>query len=326
MSSLEEPPASSASSRVAADKFPPAPPLRWWQNRGTRVGILAAGAVVFLALALWPVARGVSRMVMAGWWHGQAETHALAGNFKQAVADMDQAITNAPNNLNFYAERARFRLEAGDFAGSLADYEHIIKANPSYAEAYAYRSRVAQRQGRYTDAVADLTKALELSTASEPEPWNNRAYGRALAKVELPEALTDAERALKLLKLHKPKVPDSAKNAELLRADYDRTEASYLDTRGFVQHLLGNQDQALADLNRALDLHKNCRKVFVAAAEKAEVPAPQLVLLRKEFDRVDAVMLHHRGLVQQALGHEKEADADLQWAEELGYNPAAGVE
>lgn len=326
MSSLEEPPASPATSRVAGDKYPSAPPLRWWQNRGTRVAMLAAGAVLFLALALWPVARGLSRVVMARWWHAQADAHALAGNYKQAVADMDQAIAMAPTNLNYYAERAKFRLEAGDFTGSLADYEHIIKANPGYADAYAYRSRVAQRQGRYADAVPDLTKALELSTATEPEPWNNRAYGRALAKVELPEALTDVERALKLLKLQKPKVPDSAKNAELLRSYYDRTEASYLDTRGYVHHLLGNQEQALADLNRALDLQENCRKLFVAAAEKAELAAPQLDLLRKEFDHVDAVMLHHRGLVQQALGHEKEANADLQWAEELGYNPAAGVE
>ena len=288
--------------------------------------MLAAGAVLFLALALWPVARGVSRVVLARWWHSQADAHALAGDYKQAVADMDQAIAMAPANLNFYADRARFRLEAGDFAGSLADFEHIIKANPGFADAYAYRSRVAQRQGRYADAVPDLTKALELSTASEPEPWNNRAYGRALAKVELPEALTDVERALKLLKLHEPKVPDSNANAELLRTDYRLKEASYLDTRGYVHHLLGNQDQALADLNRAIELHKDCRKVFVAAAEKAKLSAPRLEVMRKEFDHVDAVMLHHRGLVQQALGHEKAADADLQWADELGYNPAAGVE
>jgi len=326
MSSLEEPPASPATSRVAGDKFPSAPPLRWWQNRGTRVAILAAGAVLFLALALWPVARSMSRVVMARWWHGQADAHAKAGDFKQAVADLDQAIAMAPSNLNYYTERAKFRLEARDFAGSLADFEHIIKANPGYADAYAYRSRVAQRQGRYADAVPDLTKALELSTATEPEPWNNRAYGRALAKVELPEALTDVERALKLLKLHAPKVPDSNANAELLRTDHRLKEASYLDTRGYVHHLLGNQEQALEDLNRAIELHKDCRKVFVAAAEKAELSAPQLEDLGKEFDQVDAVMLHHRGLVQQALGHEKEADADLQWSEELGYNPAVGVE
>ena len=326
MTSLKEPPATPASGRVAGDKFASAPPPRWWQNRGTRIALLAAGAVLFLTLALWPVARGVSRMIMVQWWHSQAEAHVLAGDYKQAVADMDQVIANAPNNLNHYAERARLRLEAGDFAGSLADYEHIIKANPGHASAYTYRSQVAQRQGRYADAVADLTKALELSPATEPEPWNNRAYGRALAKVELPDALTDVERALKLFNLQKTHIPDSNSNAELLRSDDNRTEASYLDTRGYVHHLLGNQEQALADLNRAIELNKNCRKVVVAAAEKAKFSAPRLDLIRKEFDRFDAVMLHHRGLVQQALGHEKEANADLQWAEELGYNPAAGVE
>jgi tetratricopeptide (TPR) repeat protein len=326
MTSLEEPPASPPSSRAIGDKLPASPPRRWWEDRGTRIALLAAGAVLFLALALWPVARGVSRMIMVQWWYRQVEAHVLAGDYKQAVADMDQVIANAPTNLNHYSERARLRLEAGDIAGSLADYEHIIKANPSHADAYAQRSRVAQRQGRYADAVADLSKALELSPATEPEPWNNRAYGRALAKVELPEALTDVERALKLLKLQKPRIPDSNINAELLRGDYDRVEASYLDTRGYVQHLLGNQEQALADLNRAIELNKNCRKVYLAAAEKAKVSATRVGLVRKEFDHVDAVMLHHRGLIQQALGHEKEAEADLQWADELGYNPAAGVE
>jgi hypothetical protein len=36
-------------------------------------------------------------------------------------------------------------------------------------------------------------------------------------------------------------------------------------------------------------------------------------------------MYHHRGLVQQKLGHDAEAQDDLRRGEQMGYNPARGV-
>ncbi|MBX9787700.1 MAG: hypothetical protein K2Y37_02195 [Pirellulales bacterium] len=328
MTSLGEPPADPLTGGGASQLSPQptAAPRRWWQQRGTRIALLAAGAVFFLAVSLWPVVRGLSRMGMAQWWENQALAHEFEGNLKQAIADIDQAIAMAPNDLNYYVARAKLHLEAGDTKASLADFEHVIKANPNHAEAYQGRSRVLQREGRHAEALPDLTKALELSTASDPDPWNNRAYGRALANTELSEGLADIERALKLLRRQQADDLAAAADAALVVASYRGAEAGFLDTRGYLQHLLGNQQQALDDLNRAFELHKDYRKAALDEARKMKANAARMTYLQTHLDHTDAVIVHHRGLVHRALGQEKEADADLRWADELGYNPAAGVE
>jgi tetratricopeptide (TPR) repeat protein len=287
--------------------------------------LLAAGAMLFLAISLWPIVRGLSRLGMAQWWQNQAAAHAVEGDLKQAIADINQAIAMAPNDLQYYLARAELHLEAGDTAASLADYNHVIKANPDYAEAYLGRSRVTQRQGRHAEALPDLTKALELSTASDPDPWNNRAYGRALANTELAEGLADVERALKLLKQKQTDAVASAAPAFVL-ASYRGAEAGFLDTRGYLHHLLGKQQPALDDLNRAFELHKEYHKAIIAEAQRVKASPAKVTYLQTHLDHTDAVILHHRGLVHRALGQEQEADADLKWADELGYNPAAGVE
>ncbi|MGD9647372.1 MAG: tetratricopeptide repeat protein [Pirellulales bacterium] len=325
MTQLQDPQADSLERR-AASLEPAAPERRWWQQRGARVGLLIAAGVLFLAVSLWPVVRGLSRVVMANWWADQAKAHALDGDFKQAIADIDQAIAMAPSDLNWYLDRARYHLEAGDFKASLTDFNHVIKANPNNAEAYQGRSRVTQREGRYADALADLTKALELSPASEPAPWNNRAYGRALANTELAEGLDDVERALRLLKQQMTEIPSSAAERAMIVAGFHGEEAGYLDTRGYLQHLLGEQQKALDDLNRAFELHKEYRTAVLDEAKSRNLGDAQLKFLKTHLDHTDAVILHHRGLVHRALGDEKQADADLRWADELGYNPAAGVE
>jgi hypothetical protein len=46
---------------------------------------------------------------------------------------------------------------------------------------------------------------------------------------------------------------------------------------------------------------------------------------KRSSDHEIAVMYHHRGQIQQALGNDALAQADLRKGDRLGYNPAEGV-
>jgi tetratricopeptide (TPR) repeat protein len=102
--------------------------------------------------------------------------------------------------------------------------------------------------------------------------------------------------------------------------------AAYLDTRGLIKHKLGHNEEALADLDRSIQLTAAKRDQWERQAEK-ERPDPRVRKLQAQaFDRDLAVMHHHRSQVHGALQHEAEAQEDAAKARELGFDPAQGIE
>jgi tetratricopeptide (TPR) repeat protein len=158
------------------------------------------------------------------------------------------------------------------------------------------------RLGRHREAIDDFSLQIKETPPSRADPWNNRAYARALANIDLEEALADVEKALAI-------EPDNA---------------AYLDTRGYLHHLLGNNEAALADLDRAVEEIAKERRMRFEAGEQAkqEGVSPELVeQMEREFEQNQSVIYHHRGLVHQALGNAEKAEADNKLAEDLGYDP-----
>jgi tetratricopeptide (TPR) repeat protein len=162
---------------------------------------------------------------------------------------------------------------------------------------------VYQRLARHPEAIRDATQALTLSRGGDPDPWNERAYVRAIAGLELEEGLDDVQQAIDL---------------------YGAPNAAYLDTRGYLYHLLGRQEEALTDLNEAIALAER-EDPWGAAHERRPREGRGGERDRRRHDENLSVLYHHRGLVLAALGRDEEAQADLTRAESLGYNPAGGV-
>jgi tetratricopeptide (TPR) repeat protein len=154
---------------------------------------------------------------------------------------------------------------------------------------------------QHDEAIRDINKAVELQP-TEPNLLNSRAYIRAIANRELKEALADVERAISM----------------------EGENPNFLDTRGYVCFLLGDNERALADLDRALEIGQQQapRGVFMG-----DHPHRGRVLARaiRRHENAMAVMYHHRGQVHKSLGHEELGEADLRQGDALGYNPAAGV-
>lgn len=125
--------------------------------------------------------------------------------------------------------------------------------------------------------------AAQASEKGGSLPDNDMAYFSALLGDHLDDALKQVEKAL----AERPEEP------------------AFLDTRGYILHRMGRNEEALADVQEAVE-----------TLEKAGAPSmgPQA---RKAF----AVIVYHRSLIYDALGKSVEALQDRERVRELGFQP-----
>lgn len=326
------------SRRVDKDGFPI--PSTFEDNpRGTggpdKPATLSKGWVLLLILA--PV---VVALVLGGLFGGGAWTDMLMqsaaskyeeGDMAGALAELDKAATwNKNPPADFYRLRGIVRMELEDLDGAEADLNEMVKLSPDEAMGYTLRSQVYQRQSfresgrnRHAAAIADLGQAIRLSSNSEPMPRNNRAYARALAAMELKEGLADAEQSVALLEKSAvdPLISPSAQRTIALKS----SRAAILDTRGYLHHLLGNQEQALKDLDEALKLSAESDAALFDLQNFQNLPQGRQDRIRKELQESQAVLHHHRSLIHEKAGNADEAKKDREAAKKLGYDPQKGV-
>ena len=108
-----------------------------------------------------------------------------------------------------------------------------------------------------------------------------------------------------------------------LVADNGAPSPELLDTRGYVLHLLGRQQEAVDDLNIAIDSAQNERRRLLLLA--GHVDPGELAYRLRSANHGLAVMHHHRGLACRALGLVGQAEQDLAVAEKKGFDPTRGI-
>lgn len=288
---------------------PPDPFAELEESRPHVVRWLLAGAVVLIILGVVfssYLMRGVDRG-FAAYYQASAKRKFEKGDFAGASEDLDRAIESEPDDPTPYFMRGWCRYEEEMFEASLADFNKVIELSPNYSDGYYARGQVRMRLGRHRDAIDDFTIQIKETPPTRADPWNNRAYARALANVDLEEGLADAEKALAI-------APDNG---------------AYLDTRGYLHHLLGNNEAALADLDHAVERIADERKKNFDATEEAKkegLPPEVAERMEREFEHSQAVIYYHRSLVHKALGNTEQAEADKKLADDLGYDPENGVQ
>lgn len=276
----------------------------WKGSRWVRLGLLAlvlgtaATALLTTEVGKGPrkaLAEGFAQRALRAWQRDELSS---------ALRNLNTALWLDPDQPQWYLERGRLRLETADLSGSLEDLNRYLKAAPASADGYLVRSMTWQRLGQHRNAIDDLSKAIEYLPPGEPLGWNNRAYARAIAGVDLEEALQDVQKAIKLS---------------------DRESSAYIDTRGYIYYLLGDYAAALADMERAVWVaHRESNQIMELLAARNLHPAV-VRRVRRQLDEQLAVIYTHRGMVREKLGMFAEAQADLDLGRELGYNPERGV-
>lgn len=288
---------------AADDSAPqPAAPARRRAGTGKRLFLAAVIAGLVVPTLLAPVAMPLIREAVVAWSLEQATLHEVQDDLPTAVSHMSRAIDWYGQDPELLCMRAMLRLENRDAAGAIADAEQAAREMPTSPTPARVRALASVVAGEPEAAIEAAELAVRLSGAGDPEALNHRAYIRALVGRDLSEALADIDAAL---------------------AARDDEPVEFLDTRGFLLHLLGRQQEAIDQLNLAIDGMQRERRQAMLLAER--VDRVQLARRLRWLDHSLAVMHHHRALACQAIGLEAQAEQDFETARQKGFDPSRGV-
>ena len=278
------------------------PPARRGAGARKRLFIAAVITGLVVPTLLAPVAMPLIREAVVAWSLEQATLHEVQDDLPTAVTHMSRAIEWYGEDSELLCMRAMLRLENRDAAGAIADAELAADEMPTSPTPARVRALASVVAGEPEAAIEAAELAVRLSGPGDPEALNHRAYIRALVGRDLSEALADIDAAL---------------------AVRDDEPVEFLDTRGFVLHLLGRQQEAIDQLNLAIDGMQRERRQALLLAER--VDRVQLARRLRWLDHSLAVMHHHRALACQAIGLEDQAEQDFETARKKGFDPSRGV-
>lgn len=97
-----------------------------------------------------------------GYLMQKANIEDNAGMTKEAIADLDLYISNAPDEYFGYYRRGWFKDKMGDIDGAIEDYTIAITLEPRYAYAYMNRGILWEQKNNTAAAKRDFEKGIEL--------------------------------------------------------------------------------------------------------------------------------------------------------------------
>lgn len=267
------------------------------------VAVALLGLVVpaFFAPAVMPLVREA----VITWSLERAVGREARGQVSAAVAELGRAVDWCPDNAMLRCRllcwRAMLRIENRDPRGALADAAAGLAAAPTSTQPHRVQALAHVMLDQADDAIAAAEAAVQAAGAGNPEALNHRAYIRALVGRDLPAALADIDTAL----------GGSDGAPELL------------DTRGFILHLLGRHQEAIDQLNLAIDGAVQQQRRLASLVGRADTD--EVASRLRSLDHGLAVMHQHRGLACRAAGLEGQARQDLDIAAKKGFDPSRGI-
>jgi tetratricopeptide (TPR) repeat protein len=304
----------------------------------------------------WLIKTQAPLKILANWHASVAQAKLLEEDDPDgALVACDKAVGLLPDDASFHAIRAQIRQELAQWPEALEDLNKVLELNPHYPEGLLQRSFAYLQLKSYEAAIADARKARDWWGNDDPRGLNHTAYTLAVANRELDAALTDAERAVKLLKASRdrasadqskpptatasvegkssPDSPDGSAAAERPGEASDEDLSSYLDTRGFILLGLGQLAKAkdpgqaktryqgaLADFDEAIQLLNRWKKTALEKLKSQSSPRHGYAERRLNISL--GLMHHHRYQAHEALGQTEQAGVDKEFASRLGYDPA----
>lgn len=162
--------------------------------------------------------------------------------YREAVADLDEAVKLEPANPRWYHNRSEARRYAGDLEGAVEDAARVIELRPAAPMGYFARGVVYQEQDKDAEAIEDFNRVLEMNQRYAAA-FNRRSESR-LKTGDFTGALADAE---SLLRLH------------------DGAPSWFARAQARVK--LRDFDGALADYNEAIRRMPDLANAFMERAE-----------------------------------------------------------
>jgi len=96
-------------------------------------------------------------------WFEKGMQHAFANRTDEAIDAFSQAITEDPNMLKAYAQRAGLYVRKQQHPLAVADFNRMIAINPDDPRSYTGRGLAYSKSGEHDKAIADLNKVLAIN-------------------------------------------------------------------------------------------------------------------------------------------------------------------
>ncbi len=164
---------------------------------------------------------------------------------KAAGAAFDRAVVDDPTNGKTWYYRAMNRMVIGDNDGALQDLDHLINMEPNDAHAMLRRAEVYRIKGDDRSANADLYRVLGIHINGPAAEHALFELGRiAMETKDLPNALAHYDRLVTI-------------------APYNAM--AWCD-RGIARNVIHDDDKAIADLEKAIELDPTLDQAYVNLA------------------------------------------------------------
>ncbi|MDQ1039687.1 tetratricopeptide (TPR) repeat protein [Streptomyces sp. V3I8] len=241
-----------------------------------------------------------------------AYVHELRGDVRTARRVLEQALAGAtaPGDVAYVASSlGQLSWREGEYGKALTYYERALRADGTYLPALEGRARAQAAGGDRSAAILGMEEVVARFPLPGPlvvlgELYEARGGEADPAKARAQYALVDAWTALARANgvnadldtaLAAADHGDRGAALRAARAEYERRRTVHTaDALAWALHVNGRDDEALRHARRA-----------TATGYR------------------DATFLYHRGMIEQATGHRKEARESLSSALELnpGFSP-----
>jgi tetratricopeptide (TPR) repeat protein len=239
---------------------------------------------------------------------------ALGDDLEKAVADFGEAVRIDPNHPSGYTERGQALFKLGETDRAITDYSAALKKDPNFGPALRGRAMANLYRGATELAFTDLSKAIQIAeidparlpalelfyarrsranifgTKAKPEGEvadctalidsyrGDKTLKAALIEVYQPDGAANLvatiyrQRANAYIRLGKPELArDDLTSAVLLSSD--RGFSALLD-RARLNEAMGQREQAIADLQAALNVRPSSEEARIALRRISSGPPP----------------------------------------------------
>ncbi len=178
----------------------------------------------------------------------QAEQLANEGKYNLAIQAYNKAVIADPQNSNNYIALARLNIYNGELEKAIENASNAVLLNPSSSTGEALKGFAQGLMGDYLDAESSLNRAIEL------DPSNSSAYAylslMLSQKIILgSETLGDLDRSIEASRKAESIAPDSLESRW---------------ARGVVLEITSNYEEAIAELERAVEINGNIAELHIA--------------------------------------------------------------
>jgi tetratricopeptide (TPR) repeat protein len=183
----------------------------------------------------------------AAYHYKMGANHLEVEEYKEAVLNFSKAIEADSSFIEAYQNRSIAYAKTGNIEAALRDLHHCLAIDSSDNYTYYYIGRIKFEQGNTGEALSFFSSAIERDATFQPAFANRAAVFYSLKQYS--EAIKDYSEAIRL-------------DQEYIRGYY---------CRGVSYNAIGENQKAIADFKRVLELQPNHSKAAQELSRTYEV-------------------------------------------------------